>query len=634
MSILCSFCLISFVSVFLSVITDKKTEEIVFTLSLSTIIILFLFYCNDLLFAGRMTVYALLLTLLIIAIIIGVRKSMLSVKKILSSISPSLIIFAIIGVVAFFYTDGHKVGMWDELRLWGAVPKALYETESLQLGSNVDIFPIMQSYPPAMPLFVYFFVSLSSSFNESNIFCLYVIFYALIFLPGFKKLEWKHWYFILPLVITILFFPCIFTSHNLNYSLFYNSLYIDTVLGFYAGYGFYLSFNNPFKNKYALADFCVVLSVIVLLKDSGLMFSIFIFLCAIVIYAFHNKPFYANRIISLSSVCILASVLPYIIWKHTISSYGIVNHLSMHIELPDINYFIALLDHFIHDVFIVLSFRSLPTIIVRFIPCILFAIIADIFIFTYYKDTDVYSDVTVVISMVVSSIFFIIGYCFIFLDGSFPSFQRYMATLLYTIFTYLLLRFINACIENYEYKNISLNKRRIASLIVTCASALSLIVFIPFFSDWRDSKVDNIYWPDLYSNSSKHTTNILNTLDNSSDDAINLYLLLSDGNALLHHRIYYDLIGEKIDVKNFYHHCQGVPIGTEIPVDDDKKLQEIVSNWSEYLKENKIDYIYVTLSSEETSAIFNHISNSPIAASESIYEVKFDNNELILNKVD
>ena len=631
MSIFFSCAYLIVVSIFLSIIVEKKTEEMVFTLSLSTIIVLFLFYCNNMLFAGRVTVYALLLLLLVISILIGVRKSILSVKKILSSISPSLIIFTILGVVAFLYTRGHRVSMWDELRLWGAVPKALYHTEALQLGTSVDIFPVMQSYPPAMPLFVYFFIAPSPSFNEGYIFCLYTIFYALIFLPGLKRLEWKHWYCILPLVILIFFFPCIFTSHDLNFSRFYNSLYIDTILGFYAGYGFYLSFNNPFKNKYELANFCLVLAVTVLLKDSGLMFSIFILICAVVIYAFRNKPFDSKKTMALLLCCVLASVLPYIIWKQTISAYGIKNHISMNLILPGIDYFVELLRHFLHDFFVCFMSRFFPTIIVSFIPCVLFAIIADVLIYKFYKDTDVFSDVIIVVSMAVSSLIFIIGYCMIFQDGSFPSFQRYMASILYLIFTYLLLRFINAVIMNSENKKISLSRRIVAALIFTGVSAVSLIAFIPFFSAWRDSRVDNRLWPTLYSESSIHTANILDGVaNNSTENKNNIYLLLANGDSLFHHRIYFDLIGEPVNVKNFYTHCQGVPINTEIPVDDNEKLKEIVADWTDYLKENEIDYIYITSADEGTSSIFSQICNSPEAKAETLYQIEFDGNELLL----
>ena len=71
------------------------------------------------------------------------------------------------------------------------------------------------------------------------------------------------------------------------------------------------------------------------------------------------------------------------IWKFTISSYGIVNHLGFTFSFPDIEYWITLIKHFIYDAFVVLSFPPFPTFIIRFIPCIAFAIVADIIIFKY-----------------------------------------------------------------------------------------------------------------------------------------------------------------------------------------------------------------------------------------------------------
>ena len=59
-------------------------------------------------------------------------------------------------VLFVYFAKDNLVGLWDELRLWGAYTKALHTSNSLQLGSDAFIYPIMQSYPPAMPLLGYF----------------------------------------------------------------------------------------------------------------------------------------------------------------------------------------------------------------------------------------------------------------------------------------------------------------------------------------------------------------------------------------------------------------------------------------------------------------------------------------------
>ena len=64
--------------------------------------------------------------------------------------------------------------------------------------------------------------------------------------------------------------------------------------------------------------------------------------------------------------------------------------------------------------------------------------------------------------------------------------------------------------------------------------------------------------------------------------------------------------------------------------DDNEKLKEIVANWTDYLKENEIDYIYITSADEGTSAIFSQIRNSPVAKAETLYQIEFDGNELLL----
>ena len=68
MSIFISLFLLGTVSIFSGIAFNKKTEEIFFTLTLSTVLILFLFYCADLLFIGRVTTYVLLAILLSVSI--------------------------------------------------------------------------------------------------------------------------------------------------------------------------------------------------------------------------------------------------------------------------------------------------------------------------------------------------------------------------------------------------------------------------------------------------------------------------------------------------------------------------------------------------------------------------------------
>ena len=174
-------------SVLFAAAKKERAENVFPCALLSVIVILYPFYCLDFLRLGKMLVYVLILLTGILSLGKLLKQKRDPVRSVLETLTPGIFIFAAYCAFVFVYTRGNLVGLWDEMRLWGAVPKALYATDSLQLGSQALIFPAMQPYPPGMPLLVYFMESLSPQFSESYIFVTYGIFFGAMLLPALKQ---------------------------------------------------------------------------------------------------------------------------------------------------------------------------------------------------------------------------------------------------------------------------------------------------------------------------------------------------------------------------------------------------------------------------------------------------------------
>ena len=237
------------ISILLSSVLRDKAEKVFPCILLSVIAVLYPFYCLDMLRLGRWLLYGILMLTAVFAL--ARLRETEGWKSLREALSPGICLFAGLCVFYILYTRNHLVGLWDELRLWGAVPKALYVTESLQLGEAALIFDIMQPYPPGMPLLVYFLTALSPEFQEGAIFAVYGILFGALLLPTLANLKWKDYLLFLPAALLVICAPCLFTSHGGDGAWFYGSLYIDPILGVLAGYAFYMSCEEPFATRFS-----------------------------------------------------------------------------------------------------------------------------------------------------------------------------------------------------------------------------------------------------------------------------------------------------------------------------------------------------------------------------------------------
>lgn len=360
---------------------EKKPEEYFFSGIATVIAVLYPFYCLDLLRIGRYVAYALFGVVAVYSVWkLSFRRRNLA-ANLKKMVSPGVILFW--ALLAFYVLFLHErwVSLWDELRLWGAVPKALYATERLQMGEETLTFPIMQSYLPGMQLFVYFVTALAPDFPEYQIFVCYAVFFLALVIPALRDVEWKHWPYLLMLGLLLIWLPCIFTSHGGDLGRFYNSLFIDPILGALAGYVLYLSAKEPFQNGISLYRFCICLVVLVLLKDSGIMFAAFAGCNAGIQYVRRNKKLRVSKKLFGNGCAVTASILiPQLIWKSLLAEYEISTGSSSHLKLANLSWqsLVSLWNHLVESPMLVFNSKMVYAEI-SFIPafaCLIYIYIA------------------------------------------------------------------------------------------------------------------------------------------------------------------------------------------------------------------------------------------------------------------
>ena len=283
----------------ISRITNRRIEECVPVTIMGTVIILYFFYILNILVIGRIVVYAAMGLMIIFSVIKTVQNkkqpnpqnvtlgkgSWLQVGEILS---PGIVFFLLLSLVFIVYALNLKPAVWDELRLWAAMPKALHFTESLQVGAGSLLYTTMQSYPPGMALLVYFFTAFSGSFTYGSIYVVYWLFMSSLVLPALKKFSWKQWY-VMPVVFFLLIvLPIVLTVNGStasgDWNFFFASLYIDPILGCLMGYAFYQAVKDPYQDAFTLCGFLLSLFVLPTFKNIGAAYACVAFVASVLIH--------------------------------------------------------------------------------------------------------------------------------------------------------------------------------------------------------------------------------------------------------------------------------------------------------------------------------------------------------------
>ena len=273
MDIIILYMLILSVSFFCAGVFRKKFED---TLPLTFILImllLFLFGLVNQLKFGVFFVIFLLGSLYVVTMYFMCIKH--RKKEIISSFfTTPFFIFTALFAICIYINYGKLADSWDEFSHWMDCVKAMsyldHFVTSRESHSN------FQSYPPAMALLQYFsqkiflYVHKGAEFNEWRMYLVYQLFALSMFFPFLKKLSIKEpvKFIMLPIILFLL--PLVFFQG------FYTEIWIDPFVAILAGCGFA---RILYKEKDDISYHLYMIGVsitLVLAKDIGLFFGLFV----------------------------------------------------------------------------------------------------------------------------------------------------------------------------------------------------------------------------------------------------------------------------------------------------------------------------------------------------------------------
>ena len=579
-------------AVALAVILDKDAGELLPLTVFSIVLFLYFFYCANILTFGIPALFLAIAALILYAAHLTV-KNKISIK---SKITPAFVVFCCTAAFYFVYTAGNYSVNWDELRVWSAMPKAIYETKQLQLGPQALIFDTgdnMQTYPPALPLFANYFLAAAPSFAESYIFLAYSVFVSAITIQPFCGLHRKHWWVMPFAACFVLGAPFVLTLHGGDNSYFYQSLFIDTVLGFTAGYVFYLATAKPFASRFSRIRFALALSVLVIVKDSGIMFALLSLLCALCICRAEEKtPLRAllkKPLLPLFLMC-----LCYFIWKGLLRYWGISNHISFQVMIPTIATLGALPEALLRAPIInlvVFGFSFAVYALLLLAVCLAL----DILLKPYSKANCVYSFLLTALSF----LFFAYGYVVIFRKTTYErildlSYYRYFTTLTSAYLIFAVLRYFPAVFG-------ALPTERKAVKVPVCVIGILACGFAVFALNHWESDYDQ---PFLASAAQEKPKILAQIPTDPTQPHKRVYLLMAEKEPnIFHHRFYFELIGSGINIENFYPDTDMYDGLTPSPY----SVEETAEMWYRRLQEDAYDYIYVYSTNEAFSQAFAHL---------------------------
>lgn len=598
------------VTFFTSIYYNRRSLDLLPLTIFAITFILYVFYIINLLRVGFYLIIISAIMLWGLGIYKIVKEK--NIKLLKNFFSPGLFILILAILIIYFVTIDNNVLLWDELILWGAYPKILFYEEKLQLGNSALLWEAMQHYPPGMPLFQYFFMKCCNSFNPAFLYFCYSIVGLSLFTPFLNKVKSKKIYIGILVLMLLIMFPLAFgNSPDISdYLGYYDTLFIDCLLGMMFGYIMYLSIHNVFKTKIGLINFTMTLTFLLLLKNTALLFGIIGLISTITCEIFIYKNYKGKKLLMYCLIPFSALIFTtgsfnlllkfYNVEVYHVSSMNISSILTFIFrpnksQLNIVNDFI---NYFINGNLI----ESNNTNITPYCTALSFGILYTIILIIFSKKEK--NNKIGSIYLGIGSILFIIGLIFLYvLDlNSIQSFVRYINTLNYAILLYIILSFTDL------YKTMNLK----ISLIFISLFLLILPIYkiIPMRSEMINQR--------------KTSDSMVEYIKDGLDNGTNKVLCIIDDdqdnyNVIYNHHLYFETIGTN----------NNVPIFAMYTINLFTDKDEFLDN---YLKK-EYTHIYILSINKELPKWFKTIVNNKIERGK-LYESYFKNNQLKFKEIE
>ena len=305
---------------------NRKFEVALPVVMLGAMLLLYAFYAVNLLHAGRIVIIAACAALPAAALWRMIRRGdgLAFIKR--NILSPQMALYLSLIVLFYFLSQGKRVAIWDDLRLWGSLPKALHAYGTLQFGADAALFPFSQSYPPAVPLLQYFFVSFSPAFSEGALFFVRAWFGLALLLPLTRGMAWRNGPGLIAAGFLLVFVPYYLTTNDPDFAFYYESLYVDAPAGLLCGYLCWQVTKDCYTDWFSAAAFAIALAALTLTKDFGILFG-GLCLAGSLLYtrraARRGQP---RPALLKTAVAAAALALAYLSWQVLMRAYHVINY--------------------------------------------------------------------------------------------------------------------------------------------------------------------------------------------------------------------------------------------------------------------------------------------------------------------
>lgn len=309
LELLIFFIIISSGSVLCSSLFNKKYEEIIPITCALIVLILFIFGMLNILEVGAGVVCVMAFICYIVAIIWSIKHK--CVKAWLKNIfSLPFIVYVLLYFVSVYTLRGKVLHSWDEFTHWGVVVKEMVLQNDLGTNPMADL--TFSTYPPGISLFQYFLqkIYIWITGNEFSEWLLYVAFqvFSYAFLVPFigSKIK-KNVLYGLTSAALIFLAPIFF------YKEVCSTLYVDPLIGILAGAGMATVLWGK-RECVNLLHTIAICSMLVLVKDAGIMFAIIVAVTYMVVVCWEQKKL--NKKLVVNGIGLLASIcIPQILWN-------------------------------------------------------------------------------------------------------------------------------------------------------------------------------------------------------------------------------------------------------------------------------------------------------------------------------
>lgn len=239
-------------------------------------------------------------------------------------LTPGFAIFVLAFGVLSYANYGRMAVQYDEFSHWADIVKVMTLLDDY--GTNPASNSMFPQYPPGMAIFQYLFQVVGKTlispdfFNEGLLYFAFQLFIVILMLPFFEEVSFRNLFQIVALAVAAFVAPLLMARFV------YRDIYIDPVLGFLSGVGFSLILVCRNKDKFYSLNIWLLCSGLVLFKDVGKMFAVFLLLAYCLDMALDgSKPITKMKIIH-GGIGLLFTFMPVFLWKWEVKSSHCVIH--------------------------------------------------------------------------------------------------------------------------------------------------------------------------------------------------------------------------------------------------------------------------------------------------------------------